>query len=722
MGSTDRALLGFDGIAFHARISLNGVDLGPVGPYTEHAFDITEHLRAGLNDLRVRIHDLTPEADGSGRDAILFGMGLGWEAYGGIIREVWLEVRPATSITHVRFGYRLDPPFDDVSCPVVVTVASTEATSGVIRIALVDGDVEVASTVQTIRVGAGTSETTHTLTLRAPTLWSPSRPHLYRLVTQLTCDASEDSTECRTGFRHLETRGPAFILNGEPLVLHGVSWLGTWRDQGFTLTRDQIAHDLQSIKAMGANAVRLHLFPQDRAAVELADELGLFVLEEPGFWQVDFHTLGRSQVELGFEILERTIRRDGNSPSVFAWLLANESQLTVEFLREGYARAKDIDPIGRFVSCANDHVPAGIRAIFDDGGLDFYTAHPYDRDPDEMDVACGVFGTDKPLLFDEWGGRQVGQSPYDMAEQSDRILDLIDTGRLAGELFFSWNDFRQVARLDGEVVDGVCLSGIVTEAREVRPEVRAAVERLFAGRRSSDGSSEHPPVVAPEIHVPRDAAVWFEPIDLQPLVTSDVALRAWDDLEHRIVEHWETNRLTRGHGRRVGGQLAFWADQPLAIDGVPFRAPLMGGRVRPLVVTLESSAIDIPVGGPCVRLHVLGQVTLPTGYPIAGTDADVIASYVVRYADGNSDTVELRNGIEVVSGSLIHQASVIAPTPSLARPAITWVRDPARERYQASLLSIDTGDAVVESLVVRLEPDGLPLLLFALTAERAGTR
>lgn len=722
MGPADRAIVGFDGISFHARISLNGVDVGSVGPYTEHAFDITEHLRPGLNGLCVRIHDLAPEAGGSGSDAIRFGMGLGWEAYGGIIRDIWLEVRPATSITHVRFGYQLEPPFDAVACPVVVTVASAEATSGVIRVALVDGEVEVASTLQTIPIGAGTSEAEVTLRLRAPTLWSPSRPHLYRLVTHLTCDASEDSIECRTGFRHLEARGPAFILNGEPVVLHGVSWLGTWRDQGFTLSRDQIAHDLRSIKAMGANAVRLHMFPQDRAAVELADELGLFVLEEPGFWQVDFRTLERSQIELGFEILERTIRRDGNSPSVFAWLLANESQLTVDFVREGYARAKAIDPIGRFVSCANDHVPPGIRAIFDDGGLDFYTAHPYDRDPDEMDVACGVFGTGKPLLFDEWGGRQVGQSQYDMAEQSDRILDLIDTGRLAGELFFSWNDFRQVSRLDGEVVDGVCLSGIVTEAREVRPEVHAGVARLFAGRRSSDGSFEQPPTVTPEIRVARDPDARFEPIDLQPFVTSDVALRAWSELEHRFVEHWETNRLTRGHGRRVRGHLAFWADQPLVIDGVPFRPPLVAGRARPLVVTPESAVIEIPIGESCNRLHLLGQVTLPTGYPIVGTDADVIASYVVHYADGHTDTVELRNGLEVVSGSLTHQASVIAPTPSLTRPAITWVRDPARERYQASLMSIDAGHAVVESLVVRLVQDGLPLLLFAVTAERAGAR
>jgi len=37
------------------------------------------------------------------------------------------------------------------------------------------------------------------------------------------------------------------------------------------------------------------------------------VSEEPGFWQVDFHTLPRANVELGYEIMERTIRRDWNS-------------------------------------------------------------------------------------------------------------------------------------------------------------------------------------------------------------------------------------------------------------------------------------------------------------------------------------------------------------------------------------------------------------------------
>ena len=143
---------------------------------------------------------------------------------------------------------------------------------------------------------------------------------------------------------------------------------------------------------------------------------------------------------------------------------------------------KALDPIGRFVSCSNDHIPPGIKTIFDEAGLDFYTAHPYDSDPDAFDRACAAFGTDKPLVFDEWGGRQVSESAFALQEECNRILALNDEGRLAGEMFFSWNDFRQLSRIDGEMSDGVCLSGVVSEAREVRRQPFDQLSLLFAGR------------------------------------------------------------------------------------------------------------------------------------------------------------------------------------------------------------------------------------------------
>ena len=210
-------------------------------------------------------------------------------------------------------------------CRVTLFLSSSTAGQGKVGISLESETGVAARAERDINLRAGNSEVELSFELSSPALWSPERPSLYRLRATLESPMGTDEFSCLTGFRELKVRGRLFYLNGARLQLHGLSWLGLWKDQGFTLSRQQIEQDMQAIKGMGANFVRLHLFPQDRYVVEMADRLGLLIWEEPGYEQVDFTKMRRSMVELGLDILQRTIRRDWNSPSVFAWILGNES-------------------------------------------------------------------------------------------------------------------------------------------------------------------------------------------------------------------------------------------------------------------------------------------------------------------------------------------------------------------------------------------------------------
>jgi Glycosyl hydrolases family 2, TIM barrel domain/Glycosyl hydrolases family 2/Glycosyl hydrolases family 2, sugar binding domain len=713
-----RVIIRFEGITFHGRLSVNGAELGTMGPYVPYEFDVTGQVRPGTNDVSVVIGDLAPQADGAGTDEIELGVNPGWEAYGGIIRDVFLELRPSSFIENVRLAYRLAPPFEAAACQVTTFIDAAAPGPAAVRVALLDGEAEVASIERKVELPQGSSQVDVAFPLPEPILWSPDRPYLYRLVTELRTSSALDEFACMTGFRQVDVRGPDFFLNGSRIRLHGLSWLGTWQDQGFTLTRDQMQRDMRAMKAMGCNVVRLHLFPQDRRMVELADELGLLVSEEPGFWQVDFTTMRRSMIDLGLNILVRTIQRDWNSPAVFAWLLSNESQLTTTYLREGLELCKRLDPIGRLVSCANDHIPPGIKETFDTSGLDFYSAHPYDSDPDAFDRACEAFGTDKPLVFDEWGGRQVSDSAFTLQEQCNRILRLMDEGRLAGEMFFSWNDFRQLSRIDGEMSNGVCLSGLVSEARHVRRRRFDQVSRLFRGEPQSVDGQPAPVVIEPLKRVPRPSGRHDLPVDLQALVDGRDAAQAWRDLESLMAAHWEASRLTAGHWTRSGERLQFWPERALEIGGIGFQMAVADGHARPLVLTPSMPRVEIPVGWRCSRVHILGQVTLPVGYPVSGLAGETVAEYVVGYADGTTQRVPLRNGIEVASGNLIHQASRIAPEAAASPRALTFVRDAAREHYQALLFTIDTRGEAIESLVLSLAPEQRePLLLFGIATE-----
>ena len=200
--------------------------------------------------------------------------------------------------------------------------------------------------------------------MEAPALWSPGDPNLYELKAILKSADGEDTWSCRTGFRDIRTQGREFLLNGERLVLNGVGRHDMWEEQGFTLTRAQQDQDMRMIKTMGCNFVRLVHYPHDRRIVELADELGLLVSEEPGFWNMDFRKMDRGEIELGYRILETTIRRDWNSPAVMAWLLSNECHLVEEVMREGKRRCNAMDPIQRLVSAANDKKAKTAKPMF----------------------------------------------------------------------------------------------------------------------------------------------------------------------------------------------------------------------------------------------------------------------------------------------------------------------------------------------------------------------
>ena len=125
-----RAVLHFEAITYHGRVFINGKELGTMAPYVPHEFDITPHVKEGSNAIDVAIVDIRPDPSGAGKDEIDFGVAIGWEVYGGIIRDVYVEIRPAAFIDNVRFGYKLESEYRRAACRAQVYVSSSVASSG----------------------------------------------------------------------------------------------------------------------------------------------------------------------------------------------------------------------------------------------------------------------------------------------------------------------------------------------------------------------------------------------------------------------------------------------------------------------------------------------------------------------------------------------------------------------------------------------------------------
>jgi len=716
LSARERAIVHFDAITYHGRVFVNGAELGTMGPYVPYEFDITAQAKEGKNQIEVAIADLTPDPTGAGKDEIALGVNPGWEAYGGIIRDVYVEIRPAAFIDRVRLKYQIPSGFSVAACQARVFIMSSVAAAGHLEVALWKGMSEVARTEKAVEIPAGTTEAELGFEVVAPDLWSPEEPNLYELRARLRTEQGEDFWSCRTGFRDVAIRGNQFELNGQRLVLSGVCRHDMWKDQGFTLTRAQMAQDMRMIKALGANFVRLVHYPHHRHIVELADELGLLVTEEPGDWNMDFRTMPRTMIELGYQIMEGTIRRDGNSPSVFAWLLGNECTLTVEYLKEGKERCRKLDPIARPVSFANSMGPKEAKPIFEQAGMDFFDAHVYPADPREYASTAQYYGDSRPLTFTEWGWESVGDKDIFPETHSELILNLVKEGKLAGHSFWSWQDMRQYSRIDWPTANGILMSGVVNEAREVRPDWSMELSALFQGRAGEATPSEVRPTLLPLKWAPAQPGSNFSIVDLQALVESAEGTKAWAALEARLAEYWPKAAMAEDQWKRTGRRFTLWQESDLLIAGVPFRVPVVEGYVRPLVLTPDRP-VTVPINHECERLHILGQMTFGSGYPVLGKRGETVATYHLRYSGGDERQIPVRNGIEVAQANLICAATRIEPIATQAQPALKYVKDIVREQYQVLLWTVPLVRGKAETLACEMQEGAPPLAIFAITTE-----
>ncbi len=717
-----RAFVHFEAINYYGRVSVNDVTLGAMGPYTPYEFEFTSHAKEGANSVSLDLADLVPFADGSGTDEIALGVNPGWEASSGIIRDVYVEMRPATFIDNVRLAYTPTEDFAKARCTAQVMTSSNMPVGAEVTLRLIRNQVgvdqaEAARVTQTAKLPAGAGIVEFTFDVEHPALWSPATPNLYRLEASLKSADAVDTWVCRTGFREFKAAGREFRLNGARCILHGVCRHDMWKDQGFTLTRTQQRQDMKMIKDLGCNFVRLVHYPHDRHIVELADEMGLMVSEEPGYWQVDFKTIPRSEIELGYEILERTIRRDWNSPSVVAWLLANECSLTTEFLREGKRRCNTLDPLHRLVSSANDRGAKITKPMYEEAGMDFFDRHLYTFNVAEFEKEADLYGPSKPLTFTEWGGRAIGQGLPEMQDTVNMLLKLEREGKIAGTSFWSWQDLRQYTRDDPEMHDGILESGAVTESREPRPAVCGELKRLFEGR-PQFAPVEPRPAMLPLRRIPWATRSTLTPVSLDGVLAANGAV--WHAFEAAMEKYWPTVRAD-DQWARTGSKFELWrqsAEDGIRLAGAPFRPALVQRHVRPLVAGNQFE-LEIPIAQRCTRLHILGGISLPLGYPMIGKAGDVAATCELFFANGTATEIPLRWGFELAQGNMIHDGTRILPVAAQAQAAIEYIKDAAREQYQILLYSTPRFEAnTIASLRCKVADERNWIAIFAVTAEK----
>ncbi len=305
----ERVLLRFDGVESTYRVWVNGAEVGVgTGSRLAQEFDVTALVSPGENVLLVRVHQWSAASYLEDQDQ--------WWLPG-IFRGVTLLARPTGAVDDawVRAGYdaatgagRLDVEVDAADAAYPVTLAVPEIGVDVTWATPADvGPVHVA------RVEP----------------WSAEVPRLY----DASVTSRGESVALRAGFRTVAVVGDQLTVNGATVTFRGVNRHETHPERGRVFDEEHARADLALMKRSGVNAIRTSHYPPHPRVLDLADELGFWVVLECDLETHGFEPLGwvgnpsdDPRWEAAYlDRMTRTVERDKNHPCVVVWSLGNEA-------------------------------------------------------------------------------------------------------------------------------------------------------------------------------------------------------------------------------------------------------------------------------------------------------------------------------------------------------------------------------------------------------------
>ncbi|MCL1787893.1 MAG: hypothetical protein FWG38_07875, partial [Defluviitaleaceae bacterium] len=418
-----RVVLHFEAVMGFAEIYING-QKAPEGEhfdgYLPFDVNITDLVTSGENTLEVgvrRLHLYNKQSKKYKKMLTPYAHGSNTQGLGGIWQDVYLLGIPPLFISDVFVKPLLDT--DTLAFDITIKNLTDKP-----QTATLYGEVlpDTGDTTAMALAGQNVMVSPHsavTVTCKGHPQgrlqeWTPDTPHLYRAMWNLSAGEIKDCSNTRFGWRQIKLAGKKMLLNGQEinLVADICHPFGP-----FMFTRPHIESWYRLIKSVGGNAVRLHAQIHPRLFLDIADEMGLMVLDETAIFGSCL-TLNFEEPqawERYAEHFDGLILRDRNHPSVFGWSFGNE--LFAVFLYDEAAkqdedgmyarifelgnRARLLDPTREFVTCDGDEDLRGTLPVWSK-----HYGHGIHHLPTHIE---------KPMVVGESGGTYYAR-PQQMAE------------------------------------------------------------------------------------------------------------------------------------------------------------------------------------------------------------------------------------------------------------------------------------------------------------------
>ncbi|MGB4405476.1 MAG: sugar-binding domain-containing protein [Sphaerochaeta sp.] len=313
----------FGAVDFRADIWINGQYVGNhSGGYTPFSFEITDFLLSGEDNLLVvRSEDRNDCNQPRGKQYWKESNDRCWYTpSSGIWQTVWIEERP---IVHIK-SLQISPDIDKSSVSIQVILNKMPMFPAECTINITKGKQFIQKTSfsmqeQSRQITISIAEDDYIDEIH---YWSPESPSLYDVEISLEYEKAIDHVQSYFGMRKIEIQNGYILLNNKPLYQRLILDQAYWDDTLLTAPDDEaFINDIELMKNMGFNGVRLHQKIEDPRFYYWADKLGLLVWAEmPSTYS--FNSVATWNI---INELRSFIERDRNHPSIICWVPLNES-------------------------------------------------------------------------------------------------------------------------------------------------------------------------------------------------------------------------------------------------------------------------------------------------------------------------------------------------------------------------------------------------------------
>lgn len=445
-------ILKFEGIASYAQLFINGSFVAEhSGGYTPFDIDITEKVVFGEDNLLAVVCDSREN-----EEIPPFGKVIDYLAYGGIYREVWLEIRGKKYIKDIFIRtYDVLAPAKTLD----IDIELSELCPGMsVEFKLLNSNNELVSSFAFTFGDSIKGNIRGRVNDIQP--WGIETPVLYILQAILKANNEEiDSKTIRVGFREALFRSDGFYLNEKKIKLIGLNRHQSYPYVGYAMPETAQKRDADLLKfELGVNIVRTSHYPQSAHFLDRCDEIGLLVFEEIPGWQY----IGKEKwKELSCQNVRDMIVRDRNHPSLVLWgVRINESPDCDQLYMKTNSIAHELD---------NTRQTGGVRNFKGSKLLeDVYTYNDFSHYGSNaaLEFPGRVTKANAPYLVTEYNGHMFPTKRFDNEDirlehalRHMRVLDnMVGSDRISGAI--GWCMFDYNTHKDFGSGDRICYHGV----------------------------------------------------------------------------------------------------------------------------------------------------------------------------------------------------------------------------------------------------------------------